>query len=307
VVFGYAMAALLRPLVGAATLPWQAIAIRAGDRIGKGIRTAPRDALIADSAAPAERGRAFGFHRAMDHLGAAIGPLLAAAFLYYQPGQLRTLFWLTIIPGLAVVLLLALGLREASHETSGAAQDDGQSPLQRPSFRWFLASMLVFTLGNSSDSFLLVRAGELGVPSVQLPLLWAVFHVVKSAGSYLLGGHIHRAGAKPMIVGGWLVYGLVYLGFALAGTAWQVWALFLVYAIYYAATEPAEKTLVAELMGKNKKGAAYGWYNAAIGIAALPASALFGLLYQYHALAAFGFGAAMALLAVALLLPVQAE
>jgi MFS family permease len=167
---------------------------------------------------------------------------------------------------------------------------------------------VVFTLGNSSDAFLLVRAGELGVPTALLPVLWCAFHVVKSSSNLLLGRAVDRFGPRPFIFLGWLVYAGVYLAFALATTAWEAWAFFLAYALFYGLTEPAEKTLVANLVGSERKGLAYGWYNCAIGIATLPSSLIFGALYQvYGALAAFGWGAALALVAVVLLVGVRAR
>jgi MFS family permease len=308
-VAGYAIAAAVRPLIGLAAAPWHVLSLRLADRFGKGIRTAPRDALIADSTGESLRGRAFGLHRGMDHLGAAIGPLVAMLFLWLWPGQLRTLFLLTLIPGLAVVALLAFGLREPPH----AAPSDGK-PLEwtlRPfgaSFRFLLAAIVLFTLGNSTDAFLLVRAGELGVPQHLLPLLWLAFHVVKSGGNMLGGALVDRAGPRMPLATGWLAYAAIYLGFAFASSAWHVWALFLGYGIYYALAEPAEKTLVAQLAGPEHKGLAFGWYNLAIGIAALPASVIFGVLYQRLGPAvAFASGAGLAVAALGILMFVRSE
>ena len=290
VVFGYSLAAVTRPLIGVIVAPWQLFALRVGDRIGKGIRTSPRDALIADSTDPSIRGRAFGFHRAMDHLGAAIGPLLAAGFLLVWPDHLRTLFLVTLLPGLLVVVLLIFCLREKpATEPPKERLHLTLKPFDR-NFRLYLLALVVFTLGNSSDAFLLVRAGELGVPTAILPLLWCAFHVIKSSSNLLLGRAVDKFGPRPFIYLGWLVYAGVYLAFGLATTAWEAWVLFLSYALFYGLTEPAEKTLVADLVGTERKGLAYGWYNFAIGIATLPSSLIFGALYQvYGALAAFGW------------------
>ncbi|MHB1559596.1 MAG: MFS transporter [Isosphaeraceae bacterium] len=302
VVAGYALATFARPLIGLATAPWQLFAARTADRVGKGVRTSPRDALIADSTEPGMRGRAFGFHRAMDHLGAAIGPLLASAFLLAWPGQLRTLFLLTVLPGLVVLPMLIFGLRET------AAIDPPKEKLRLTlapfgrDFRMLLLALVVFTLGNASDAFLLVRAGELGVPVVLLPILWCIFHVAKSAGSLLAGRAVDRLGPRPLILVGWGVYALIYLAFALATAAWQMWALFLGYSLFYALTEPAEKAMIADLVGGERKGLAFGWYNFAIGIAALPSSLIFGVLYQaFGPLVAFGWGSALALIAALML------
>jgi MFS family permease len=301
VVFGYALAALSRPLIGLATAPWHLFAARTADRFGKGIRSAPRDALVADSTPPAMHGRAFGFNRAMDHLGAAIGPLLASAFLLAWPGQLRTLFLLTVIPGLIVVCVAMLGLQEQPAVTKKEAPRLKLAPLDAR-FRLFLVALVVFTLGNASDAFLLVRAGELGVPMTWLPILWCAFHIVKSSGNAVAGRVTDRIGSRPMLLAGWLVYAMVYLAFAFATAAWHVWALFLAYGVFFALTEPAERKLAAALAGEEKKGLAFGWFNFAIGVAALPSSLIFGWIYEkYGPVAAFGWGAALAVLAAALL------
>jgi MFS family permease len=174
-------------------------------------------------------------------------------------------------------------------------------------FRLYLVALVVFTLANSSDAFLLVRAGQLGVAVWLLPVLWSIFHVVKSGGNMVCGRLVDRVGPRPMILLGWLSYAGVYLAFALAAAAWQVWALFVAYALFYAITEPAEKTLVANLVGHERRGLAYGWYNCAVGVATLPASLVFGALYQafgpdtYGPLVAFGSGSGLALLAAVLL------
>jgi MFS family permease len=306
VLVGYFLSAFSRPVIAFISVPWQFLAARTSDRVGKGIRSAPRDALIADSTPPDMRGRAFGFHRAMDHLGAAVGPLLGAAFLYLWPGQLRTLFLVTLIPGLAVWALLVFGLKEAKATTT---PKEKLELTLRPfdwNFRLYLLALIVFTLGNSSDLFLLERSRELGVEVVLLPVLWSVFHVLKSAGNWLLGKAVDRVGPRPLLLLGWLVYALVYLAFGVATTAWEVWVYFLGYALFYALSEPAEKTLVAQLTGREHRGLAYGWFNFALGIATLPASVLFGLIYEeYGALAAFSWSAALAGFAMLLLLGVR--
>jgi MFS family permease len=331
VVFGYSLAVLSRPLIGMIAFPWQLFGLRVLDRIGKGVRTSPRDALIADSTNPAMRGRAFGFHRAMDHLGAAIGPLLAAGFLglwpqlsamvagseigslleqgffWLSPGpELRILFLLTVLPGLLVLALLVLGLKEPPPaEPPKEKLQLTLAPFDR-NFRLYLLALVIFTLGNSTDMFLLVRAGELGVPVDLLPLLWCAFHVVKSTSNWLLGYAVDRFGPRPLIFLGWLVYSAIYLAFGVATTPEEAWGLFISYALFYGLTEPAEKTLVANLVGSERKGLAYGWFNCAIGVATLPSSIIFGALYHYFgALTAFGWGAALALLAVLLMMAVK--
>jgi MFS family permease len=307
VIFGYAMAAFARPLVGIVVAPWQLFGTRIGDRIGKGVRTSPRDAMIADSTAPEARGRAFGFQRGMDHWGAAIGPILAAGFLWMWPNQLRLMFFLTLIPGLMVVVILFLGLQETRVQVGVEKRLlFSLGPFGRD-FRIFLIALILFSLGNSSDAFLLVRAGELGVATARLPLLWFGFHVVKSTGNILFGRVVDKVGARLPLGCGWSIYAAIYIAFALATSAWQVWTFFLLYGIYYALTEPSEKTLVANLVGSEHKGLAFGWYNLAVGIAALPASLLFGWLYQdFGPVVAFGWGASLAIIAAFLLLAVRA-
>jgi MFS family permease len=205
VILGYALAALARPLSGLAGRSWHLLATRTADRIGKGIRTSPRDAMIADSTAPEMRGRAFGFHQAMDHLGAAVGPLLAMLFLFIWPNQLRTLFLLTAIPGLLVVVLITVALQEKPREKPKERPSFPQS--SRPlswRFRLYLIAVVLFTLGNSSDAFLLVRSSELGVQESLLPLLWCLFHIVKTASNLIAGHWTDRTGAKPLLIIGWL-------------------------------------------------------------------------------------------------------
>jgi len=310
VVSGYALATVARPAIGLLVRPWQLGVARLADRVGKGVRTAPRDALIADSSAAESRGRAFGFQRAMDHLGAAIGPLVAVLFLWWWPNALRELFLLAALPGMAVVALLIVGLREIKPAVESPRTGQGELPssgwrVPEGVFRRYLVAIVVFTLGNSTDAFLLIRAGELGVPRGWLPALWCAFHVVKSGGSMLSGPTIDRAGARPVILGGWLLYAAVYLAFGAATSAWQAWALFLAYGVYYALAEPAEKTWVANLVGTEQRGLAYGWFNAAVGCAALPSSVIFGALYEhYGARVAFGWGAGLALVAALSLLRV---
>ncbi len=306
VIFGYALAAVSRPVIGIIMSPWQLFFARTADRIGKGVRTSPRDALIADSTTAGVRGRAFGFHRAMDHLGAAIGPVLATVFLWSWPGELRMLFLLTLVPGVLVVGLLVIGLREVARtETTRERFQWTLKPFDG-NFRLYLLTLMVFTLGNSSDAFLLVRAGELGVPTAMLPMLWFAFHIVKSGGNLYVGRLVDRFGPRLPLFTGWFVYAGVYLAFALATEAWHAWACFLVYGVFYALTEAAEKTLVANLAGTEKRGLAFGWYNFAIGIAALPSSLMFGVLYEkFGPLVAFGWGAGLALMAVALLAGVR--
>lgn len=302
VVAGYALACMARPLMGLTTHSWQVLLVRSTDRLGKGVRSAPRDAMVADSTEPAARGRAFGFTRSMDHLGAAIGPALAAGYLWFRPDDLRTLFLLTAIPGLLVVALVWWGLREqAPRSRAGKEFHFSLAPFDRD-FRMYLVALAIFTLGNSSDAFLLLRASELGVSDTALPLLWSAFHIVKSSGSLLAGRAVDQFGPRRLIFVGWIIYAAIYLAFAQASGAIEAWSFFLIYGVFYALTEPAERTLVANLVPSERQGLAFGWFNFAIGIVALPANVVFGWIYQHHgASAAFGWSAALALAAVALL------
>ena len=301
VLAGYGLSALVRPLIALATGPLAVLGVRFADRVGKGIRTSPRDALIADSVNPSIRGTAFGFHRSMDHAGAIVGPLLATALLAWYVRDLRTVFWLAAIPGILAVVLIALRVREVPRHHSA----DGSLRLLVPrgGLRRYLLILFVFTLGNSTDAFLLLRAGQLGVGPAQIPLLWTFFHLVKMLTATPFGALSDRIGRRGVIVAGWGVYALAYLGFALAATQLQIWLLFAVYGLFYGLTEGVEKALLVDLARPEERGSAFGWYNGAIGVGALPASLLFGLLWErFGAAAAFGCGAGLALLAAVLLL-----
>jgi MFS family permease len=299
VVVGYGIASIVRPLIGLAQGVGQVLAIRLADRAGKGIRGAPRDALIADAVDPSQRGRAYGFHRAADHAGAVAGPLLAFALLSWFHVPLRTVFLLAAIPAAAAMLTLIFGVKESRREA--AAADKGPNLARQGLDRRFwlyLGVLLLFTLGNSTDALLILRANELGVSAALVPILWAVLHVVKSLSSTPGGVLSDRLGRRPLIIGGWMVYAAVYLGFAFASATWHAWALFIAYGLYFGMTEGVEKALVADLVPASVRGAAFGWYNLTIGLAALPASLIFGGLWQaYGAATAFNVGAALAFVA----------
>lgn len=305
-VIGYGIAAVGRPLVSVALVGWHVLAVRLLDRVGKGLRTAPRDALLAESVPEDRRGAAFGLHRAADHAGAVAGPLIASALLLALDGDLRTVFALAIVPGLLTVIVVAWKVRETV--PAARAADAPAPPLPRlrelgPVLPRYLGVLVLFTLGNASDAFLLLRASQVGVPTPMIPLLWGALHVSKSAWSVWGGRWSDRVGAKRAIVTGWMVYAAVYAGFALVDAQWQVWALFIVYGLFFGLTEGPEKALVAGLAPAGLRGSAFGAYHAAIGLAALPASVVFGVVWQtFSSRAAFGMGAAIAL-AAALLLP----
>ncbi len=301
VLAGYGLSAIAKPLAALATTATGVLAVRLGDRLGKGLRTSARDALLVDSTPEVMRGRAFGFHRAMDHLGAAIGPLLAFAFLWCWPGAIRALFAWTVVPGVAVLLLLGWGLQATIPRSAAASESVSPGVLSNRRFRGLLLAIGLFTLGNSTDAFLLARAQELGWPAAWLPLLWAGFHVLKSAGSLAGGRRVDLLGARGSMLMGWLLYALVYLGFAGARTPAQVAVLFVIYAGFYALAEPAEKTLVAQLAPEGERGAAFGWFHLVVGLTTLPASLVFGAWYEWVGpWAAFTWGATLAGLAAAL-------
>lgn len=303
VVFGYTLSTFARPLVAVATAGWHVLLVRFLDRIGKGVRTSPRDALIADSCLEGERGRAFGFQRAMDHAGAVIGPLTASLLLTFITQRYRLIFWLAFIPGIVSLVFLILGVQEKKSFMPIASQKVRLTlrPFDRR-FKLFLGIVILFTLGNSSDAFLILKAKEVGVPISLIPILWMVLHIVKSLSATpggILSDHLGRRG---VIIAGWLLYSGVYWAFAWADSSGMIWVLFAVYGLFYGLTEGGERALVADLVPPHLRGMAYGLYNFSIGIGALPASLLMGLLWEkISPKAAFGFGATLALLAALLL------
>ncbi|MBW8769097.1 MAG: MFS transporter [Gemmatimonadetes bacterium] len=299
VVLGYVIASAMRPLVAIATSATQVLGIRVADRVGKGIRNAPRDALIAESVDPSIRGRAFGFHRAADNAGGVLGPLIAFAVLTWRIAGLRTVFLLAAIPGALAVLVVVFGVRDIPREVVGPAKPglDLSVPLGARFWR-VLTVIFVFTLGNSTDAFLLLRANQLGVPVALAPILWAALHLVKTASNTPGGALSDRIGRQKTLIAGWTLYAAVYLGFGLAHTPWQAWALFGVYGLFFGLTEGAERALMADLVPPERRGTAYGWYNLAIGLGALPASLLFGFVWdRYGPTTAFLMGATFALVA----------
>lgn len=349
VVFGYTLSSSVRPLMAAAGAWWQVLGLRFIDRLGKGIRGAPRDAMLARLASETNRGRVFGFHRGMDHAGAVAGPLTAALFLFFYPGEYRTLFGLTVIPGAIVILLVATLPRDdrssadrgggggngettekrsqrrrngddpsgsPSIETSVSSSVDSVPPLfprslrllrsQLPTNLWqVLSVILLFSLGNASDAFLLLRLTDVGVAAVWIPLLWAALHVVKSSTSILGGRLSDRLGRKRLIVAGWLWYAVIYAGFAYFDGPAALITLFIAYGLYFGLTEGVEKALVADLTPPHVQGTAFGVYNGMLGAGALVSSLLFGWLWTTASPEiAFGTGAAIAVAAAALIMRV---
>ena len=331
-VVGYGISTLGRPLIALVTAGWHVIALRALDRVGKGIRTSPRDALIGDSIRPEDRGLAYSFHRMMDHSGAFLGPLLAALFLYAWLGQtffwgkgttaagpqemqaLRWLFLIAFLPGLVCMFVLFrkvhdIGVPQQLKPSDMAEQSPSlKKPLPKR-FYYYLGTVTLFTLGNSSDLFLIFYAQtrfELGLGYAIA--LWTLLHISKILFS-LPGGRLSdKLGRRITIVAGWLVYIFVYLFITLVPDLWMVAALIFLYGIYYGLTEGAERALVTDYIESSQRGRAFGYYHGAIGLAALPASLLFGLFWaQIGPRPAFMISAGLAAIATTLLIFVLAK
>lgn len=301
VLAGYLLSAVSRPLMALAGSPLAVLLVRFSDRIGKGIRTSPRDALIADSTAESQRGKAYGFHRSLDHAGAIVGPLLATGLLVWFSADLRTIFWLAALPGLLSIILIIAKVRDVAHPRGNNTTRRFIAPGKN--IRAYLLILLLFTLGNSSDAFLLLRAGQMGISPHLIPLMWTIFHVVKMLASMPFGVLSDRIGRRSVIITGWALYAATYAGFALAETELQIWLLFAVYGLFYGMTEGVEKAYLSDLADPAERGSAFGWYNCAAGVGALPASLIFGMIWQtLSPQAAFAFGAGLACLAALLLL-----
>lgn len=302
VIAGYTIAGLARPLI-AFTSSWFGVLLcRFADRVGKGIRSAPRDALLSVSVEPGQRGLAFGFHRAMDNFGAVIGPLAAAGLLAYGV-PLKTVFMLAIVPAI-VVIVMTMAIKEPSHapEIRQVAFSWKFSALPTQ-YRRYLLVLGLFTLGNSSNMFLLLRAKDLGMSDAQIPLLWALVSFVAATFGTWLSSLSDRIGRRRLIVAGWSVYAGFYLLFGLLPAhPILLWPMFAGYGLFLAATEGAEKALVADLVPRERSGTAFGWYNLVAGGLLLPASVIFGWLWSSFApLWAFAFGSGCAVVAALLL------
>lgn len=310
-VLGYGLSTLAKPFLYFASSWGWVLGVRFADRLGKGIRTAPRDALVAGSVDDRQRGLAFGVHRAGDTAGAFIGLLIAAVIIWLtQAGEaqlqahtFQIIILASIIPAVLAVLVLAAGAKDVSMPGSSRLPLLSMKGMDKR-FKLFLGVVVLFTLGNSSDSFIILRGQERGLSLLQIMGMLMTFNLLYALLSGPLGALSDRIGRRRLIIGGWITYGLVYLGFALSKTGWQVWTLFGLYGLYYAATEGTAKALIADLVPPERRGTAYGLFNAAIGLMALPASAIAGILWQgafgwagFGASAPFFFGACMSLLA----------
>lgn len=305
VFLGYGLSSFVRPLIAVTTSWLQVFAVRIADRVGKGIRGAPRDALLASFASPTTRGKVYGFHRAMDHTGAIVGPALASAFLFLYPDRYRTLFALTILPGAVAVALIFLVHEPDRVQPTKAEAAAGSGPLPAALTR-FMIVLALFMLGNSTDAFLLLRLTDAAGSPRFIPLIWAALHVVKAGVSVIAGSWSDRVGRRVVIGTGWLVYAAVYAGFALTTSLAALLAWFLFYGVYFGFAEGTEKALVADLAPFDRRGLAFGIYNAVQGLGALAASVLFGAIWSaYGAPAAFATGAVLALLSTLLLVTVS--
>lgn len=303
VVFGYALATVARPLMGLANAWTQVLAIRFADRMGKGIRTAPRDALLADLAPVGGRGRAFGLQRAMDNAGAVAGPLLAAFLLRYVVSEERVVFLLAVIPGIAALVLLIARVPEITPAPRPQPElPRDRSPLPRRLIT-LVAVYSLFSLAFAREAFLLLRAQDAGIALWQLPLLWAYVNGVKALVGVPAGTLADRIGRVPVLCMGWAIVVVAYLGFAFATEPRTIWILFGLYAVAPAMAEPAERSLLTDLSGPEHRGRAFGVFHAAIGIASLPAALLFGLWWKlFGAQTAFGISAVLAAAATVALL-----
>lgn len=316
VFFGYSLSAVLRPVLAFVTSWPQVLVVRIADRAGKGIRGAPRDALIAESVPPGRRGLAFGFNRAADHLGAVFGPAAAFVLLLFfatdtqNPtiSEYQQVFLMASAPVVVGLLIIAFFVRDQVHpaEHQAAALRFSLEGFDS-NFKRYLWVIALFTLSNSTDAFLLLRASDAGISPVMLPLLWMALHLSKVVSSLIAGDLSDRIGRKTLIITGWLVYALVYAGFAFVDSAWQCWVLFVVYGTYFGLTEGVEKAFVADMVPTRRRGTAFGLYNLAYGITVFPASLLFGLIWtEFGATAAFIASGFISITAVCLLATVKA-
>ncbi len=304
IAMGYGISALARPLFALVTLPAQAVAIRAIDRVGKGMRGPPRDAMIAGVTEAPMRGRAFGFHRMMDNLGGVMGPLLAAALLRLVELPLRWIFALSIIPGLCAVLIVLVFVRDPAriaHEGEPEADRQESKPRSTPlssGARRYLGALLLFSLAGSGDLFLLRRLSDLGLAVALVPVAWISLQLVKALLNVPGGRASDRFGRRPVLMLAWLLYALTYLGFGLVGSWVGAWLMLGVYALHYGLAEGGQRALLAEFVPEGSRGRAFGIQLAIEGAMVLPANVLFGMIYErVSAKAAFSIAATVALLA----------
>jgi MFS family permease len=301
---GYGISTLSRPLTATAPNWGQVLGSRFMDRFGKGIRNAPRDALIAESCEENNLGRSFGFHRGMDTLGAVVGPATSFALLAYFNDQYRLIFWLSMIPGALAVLTIIFFIRDTQGRLTGAP---GTLQLKWSSFsgayKLFILVATLFSLGNSSDVFLILRAQNVGVPAAVIPLVYLVFNIIYGLGALPAGILSDRLGPKPIIFSAFIFFGFIYLGFSQASNSWHIWILFIAYGVFMAMTEGVQKAFLASLVPQEFKATGFGLYNTLVGLAVLPASLIGGLLWdRLGPQATFLYGTVTAWLSAALFL-----
>ena len=309
---GYGVSTLAKPFMYLANTWGAVLAIRFGDRLGKGLRSSPRDALVADSVSAKERGRGFGLQRAMDTAGAALGLIVAAVIIYQVQGGglelgLETYQWLVlvgIVPAVLAVLVLLFFVREGRKakprdDTKVGIKQGGAKAGFDIRFKLFLVVMTVFTLGNSSDFFIILRAQDLEAPLVQVTLMLVLFNITYTAISWPAGRLSDKLGRRRIITIGWAIYALVYLGFAISNSLWQIWLLFAAYGVYYGIVEGVARAFVADLVPVERRGTAYGFYHGVVGLTLLPASLIAGWLWDaVNPAAPFYLGAGLAFLAM---------
>jgi len=308
-VIGYSISNLTRPLIGLVNSWALVLLFRFTDRVGKGIRTSPRDAIVASVSDESTRGKAFGFHRSMDNLGSLLGALTGFLLLKVAGLDIRTIFLLVLIPGILAVLSVVLGVKNVD---KGIPDSNKKISLSfKPfdaKFKKYILILGLFTLGNSSDAFLLLKAKECGLADAYIPLVWMALSLIRTVFSTPAGMLSDRVSRKRIIVVGWSIYSIVYILFAYSTKVWHIWALFCIYGFYYALTEGVEKALVADMVREELRGTAYGIYNFVVGIVALPSSVICGFLWQrFGSIYALGFGALLAFAASVLLLGLRYE
>jgi MFS family permease len=277
---GYSLSTVIKPLLAVSSAWWHVLAIRFADRFGKGIRSAPRDALIAESSKPEYFGRTYGFHKTLDNLGAVLGPALAFVILSISNQNYRLVFGLAFIPALVAILLILFGVKDIIVQSTRTFRFSFRA--LNPKFKWFLLVLVIFTLGNSSDAFLILRARDIGIAGKFIPLLWLVFNVSNFLSAYPAGAISDRIGRQKSIFIGFMIFCVSYAGLAFSPHPLTVWVLFIFYGLYYGFSEGNLKAFVADLTPPDIRGTAFGIYYTAVGVTLLPANLLMGILWQKY-------------------------
>jgi len=277
---GYSLSTVIKPLLAVSSAWWHVLAIRFADRFGKGIRSAPRDALIAESSKPEYFGRTYGFHKTLDNLGAVLGPALAFVILSISNQNYRLVFGLAFIPALVAILLILFGVKDIIVQSARTFRFSFRA--LNPKFKWFLLVLVIFTLGNSSDAFLILRARDIGIAGKFIPLLWLVFNVSNFLSAYPAGAISDRIGRQKSIFISFMIFCGTYAGLAFSPHPLTVWVLFIFYGLYYGFSEGNLKAFVADLTPPDIRGTAFGIYYTAVGVTLLPANLLMGILWQKY-------------------------